>query len=252
MRPGVIDLSDRSAVVTGAASGLGAAIAGGLAAVGARVLLVDRDGPDLERTAARIAADGACCRTLLLDVTDEGAERRVVDEAVAAFGSLKILVPAAGIHHLSPFGDYPIEAFDRQWRINVRAPFLLAQAALPHLRPGGSIIFIASIAGAVGFPNLSGYTATKGAVWGLTRALAGELAGQGVRVNAIAPGTFNTPINAEMLSDATFRQAVVGAIPAGRLGEPEDIVLPALFLASDGARHVHGVILTVDGGFTAM
>ena len=251
--PGLIDLSGRGADVTGAGSGLGAAIAGGLAGAGAGVLLVDRDAAGLERTAARIsAADGGSCRLLALDVTDEGAEARIVAEAVAAFGSLKILVPAAGIHHLAPFGEYPAEAFDRQWRINVRAPFLLAQAALPHLCPGGSIIFIASIAGAVGFPNLSGYTATKGAIWGLTRALAGELAGQGVRVNAIAPGTFNTPINDEMLSDATLRQAVIGAIPAGRLGEPEDIVLPALFLASDGARHVHGVILTVDGGFTAM
>jgi glucose 1-dehydrogenase len=219
---------------------------------GAAVVLADLDGAGLARTAERIGPRGGRSRTLVVDVTEERAAQRIVELALEAFGRLDIVVPAAGIAYLSSFEEYPTEQLDRQWAVNVRAPFLLAQAALPHLRGHGSIVFIASIAGAVGFPRLSAYTASKGAIWGLTRALAGELASEGVRVNAIAPGTFDTPQNTEMLADEAFKRALIEAIPAKRLGEVEDIVLPALFLASDGARHVHGVVLTVDGGFTAM
>jgi NAD(P)-dependent dehydrogenase (short-subunit alcohol dehydrogenase family) len=249
-----IDLTQKPAVIVGGASGLGAAVAGGMSAAGAPLVLVDLDGEKLASTENQIAQAGGACRSLTLDVTDDSAPQRIVDLALREFGSLKILVLSAGIHNQAPFESMTREDFERVFAVNVRAPYFISQAALPHLSPGGSLIFIGSTGAIAAIPGgFSAYCATKGAIHSLVRALAVELAARGVRVNAIVPGAFDTPINAGVFSaDPELAQAIVETTPLKRMGKPEDIVAPALFLASDGARHVHGATLVVDGGFTVV
>jgi NAD(P)-dependent dehydrogenase (short-subunit alcohol dehydrogenase family) len=146
------------------------------------------------------------------------------------------------------------EAFERVFAVNVRAPYFIAQAAVSDLSPGGSMIFIGSTGAIAAIPGgFSAYCATKGAIHSLVRALAVELAQRSIRVNALVPGAFDTPINERLFAtDPGLVQAIVSTTPLRRLGNPEDIVAPALFLASDGARHVHGAMLIVDGGFTVI
>lgn len=247
---GGVTLEGKVAAITGGGSGLGAAIAGGFVREGARVVLADRDADAVARVAAPL---GDACRTIALDVTDADAPERVVGLARSAFGRLDVVVPAAGIHGRAPVAEITPEGFDRTFAVNVRAPFLLVQAALPLLEGGGAVIFIGSTAATAAMPGgFSAYCSTKGAVRSLVRALAVELAPLGVRVNEIAPGAFDTPINAAFLADPAEKAAIVETTPLKRLGQPEDIVAPAVFLASDAARHVHGATLVVDGGFTVV
>lgn len=237
-----------TAVVTGAGSGIGAASAVALAARGARVVLVDRDETGLAATAAHLPAS----RALALDVTEADGPARIVREALEAFGSLDVLVHAAGIYEPLPYAETPLESLDRQWRVNARAPFALTQAALPHLRGGGRVVFVSSIAGRVGFPDSTAYCATKGAVELLTRALALELAAEGVRVNAVAPGTTRTGMTARTFAASPgLEESLAGQTPARRIADPEEIAAAVAFLASDEASYVHGATLVVDGGWTA-
>lgn len=189
---GGVTLEGKVAAITGGGSGLGAAIAGGFVREGARVVLADRDADAVARVAAPL---GDACRTIALDVTDADAPERVVGLARSAFGRLDVVVPAAGIHGRAPVAEITPEGFDRTFAVNVRAPFLLVQAALPLLEGGGAVIFIGSTAATAAMPGgFSAYCSTKGAVRSLVRALAVELAPLGVRVNEIAPGAFDTPI----------------------------------------------------------
>ena len=254
IRRDAADLTGKTAVVTGGASGLGAAIAAGMAAAGARVLLVDRNAVGLEDVAGQIAADGGVCSRLELDVADPAAPARIVEVAVEQFASLDVLVLCAGIHEQAGFEAMSRESFEHVFAVNVQAPYFLTQAALPQLRRGGTIIFIGSTAAQAAIPGgFSAYCATKGAIHSLVRALAVELAAEGVRVNEIAPGAFDTPINAgAFAAEGDLAGEIVNGTPLRRLGRPEDIVAPALFLASDGARHVHGATIVVDGGFTVL
>jgi NAD(P)-dependent dehydrogenase (short-subunit alcohol dehydrogenase family) len=250
---GGVDLTDKTAVVTGAASGLGAAIAVGMASAGAGVLLVDRDADGLMQVADRIGPRGGACRPLQIDVAEAGAPSRIVQLAIDQFGSLDILVLCAGIHEQASFDSMSRSGFARVFAVNVESAYFLAQAALPHLERGGVIIFIGSTAAEAIPGGFSAYCATKGAIHSLTRALAAELAGHGVRVNEIAPGAFDTPINAQAFAaEGDLAGSIVERTPLRRLGHPDDIVAPALFLASDGARHVHGATIVVDGGFTTL
>jgi NAD(P)-dependent dehydrogenase (short-subunit alcohol dehydrogenase family) len=168
-----------------------------------------------------------------------------------AFGRLDAVVHAAGIFEPVPFAEAPAESFDRQWRTNVRAPYLITQAALPHLGAGSSVVFISSIAGHVGFPNSTAYCATKGALELLTRALAMELSPRGIRVNCIAPGNVHTPMNADLRALPGYEDACNELTPAGRFGEPEEIAAAVRFFLSDAASYVHGASLLVDGGWAA-
>jgi len=164
------------------------------------------------------------------DGSEESADR-IVAAALEAFGRIDSLVHSAGIFWPKPLGEAPLEDFDMQWRVNVRAPYALTKAALPHLGPDSSVIFVSSIAGQVAFPNSAAYCATKGAVEQLTKALAVELSPQGIRVNCIAPGNIRTPMNEEMLKDPDYEQMYLDGTPYGRVGvvEDDDRVLAAHF-----------------------
>jgi NAD(P)-dependent dehydrogenase (short-subunit alcohol dehydrogenase family) len=244
-------LAGKCALVTGASSGIGAAIARAMAQAGAGVVLVGRDLERLDACATAIEAVGGRAASVAVDLCDDTAPARIVDAAVERFGALDVVVHSAGIFEPAPFEQSTLESFDRQMDLNVRAPFALTQAALPHLRGGGVVLFISSIAGHAAFPNSAAYCATKGAVELMTRALAVELAPQGIRVNALAPGNIRTPMNEHMLESAEYEASMVERTPFGRVGLVEDIAPVAVFMASDAARYVHGASLLVDGGWAA-
>jgi NAD(P)-dependent dehydrogenase (short-subunit alcohol dehydrogenase family) len=246
-----ITLAGKAAIVTGASSGIGAAIAAELAQHGADVALIGRDSERLAGTAEAVEAHGRIAIRVEGDLTTDGTPARLVAEAVDRLGKLDILVNAAGVFELAPFEE-SLEALDRQWATNVRAPFAVTCAAIPHLRKTkGSVLFMSSIAGHVGFATASGYCATKGAIENLVRCLAVEEAPNGVNVNAIAPGNVRTAMNADLLSNDDYEQAMLAATPAGRIGLVDDIAPAAAFLVSDVAEYITGASLVIDGGWTA-
>jgi NAD(P)-dependent dehydrogenase (short-subunit alcohol dehydrogenase family) len=240
-------LEGKVAVVTGASSGIGTAIAQALSEAGARVVLTGRD-PERLRLCAEPCGEH---RVVVADLADDEAPARIVEETIDAFGALNVLVHSAGIFWPKPFAEAPLEDFDRQFRVNVRAPYALTQAALPHLEPDGSVIFVSSIAGHVGFPSSTAYCGTKGAIELITKALAMELAPLGIRVNAIAPGNIHTPMNAEFFQSRDYERTMIERTPYGRVGVVEDVAPVAVFLASDAARYIHGESILVDGGWAA-
>ena len=206
------------------------------------------------RDAGRLAACAERCGTshiVAVDLTAADASQRVVDETIEAFGALTTLLHMAGVFLPAPLAEAPLEDFDEQWRVNVRAPYALTKAALPRLAPDSSVIFVSSIAGQVAFTNSAAYCATKGAIEQLTKALAVELAPARIRVNAIAPGNIRTPMNEELLKDPAYEQMYLDwdSVRPGRL--VEDVAPLAVFLASDAARYIHGESILVDGGWAA-
>jgi NAD(P)-dependent dehydrogenase (short-subunit alcohol dehydrogenase family) len=244
-RAGVLD--GTVAIVTGASSGIGFAIAEAMSAAGAKVVLVGRDKERLERCAERCAEHLVAA----VDLTTDRAPDLIVERAMDRFGAIDSIVHSAGVFWPKPFGEAPLEDFDYHWQLNVRTPYALTQAALPHLRRGSSVIFVSSIAGRVALPNSAAYCATKGAVEQLTKALAVELAPHGIRVNAIAPGNIRTPMNEELLRDPNYEQMYLDGTPYGRVGVVDDIAPLAVFLASDAAGYIHGESILVDGGWAA-
>jgi NAD(P)-dependent dehydrogenase (short-subunit alcohol dehydrogenase family) len=246
-----LSLSDKTLVVTGGSSGIGAGIARAAARAGARTVLVGRNQDRLDLVADEIGDIGGDCRALSIDLLQDDAPARVVAMALEEFGSIDVLVPAAGVFEPQPFDRTTLESFDRTWHLNVRVPFALAQAAAPHLDDGGVIVFVSSIDGHVGFASDSAYGPSKAAVDGLTRALSIELAKRGTRVVGVAPGFTETPMNEALRSDPAFVEKATAEIPAGRLATVEDIAAAVVFLASDAAGYTHGAILCVDGGYPA-
>jgi NAD(P)-dependent dehydrogenase (short-subunit alcohol dehydrogenase family) len=243
----VSHLDDKVAIVTGASSGIGFAIAEAMSQAGAKLVLVGRDEERLGRCAERCAEHVV----VAVDLATERASDSIVERAIERFGAIDSIVHSAGVFWPKPFGEAPLEELDYHWHVNVRTPYALTQAALPHLRRGSSVIFVSSIAGRVAFPNSAAYCATKGAVEQLTKALAVELAPQGIRVNAIAPGNIRTPMNEELLKDPDYEQMYLDGTPYGRVGVVDDIAPLAVFLASDAAAYIHGESILVDGGWAA-
>ncbi len=244
-------LDGRVALITGAASGLGRAIAVGFAEAGARVRCVDRDAEGNDEVVRSI---GEAADAFTADVTDPEALAAAVDGLVAEAGRIDVLVNSAGIGGRSPAVDYPEDLWDSVMEINLRGTYLACRAAGRHMvaAGSGSIINIASVGGLAGFPGSLGYQASKGGVVALTRTLAIEWAPQGVRVNAIAPSQFESAIVlAQWEREPAMQADWESRTPLGRIGQPDEIVGPAVFLASDAAAMVTGHILAVDGGYLA-
>ena len=241
-------LDGKVAVVTGASSGIGYRRRRGDVGGGSE----GRARRPRRGTAAPLRRGPAERRTWWRSTSSlDEAPARIVSETLSAFGALDSIVHSAGIFWPNPLAEAPLEDFDRQWQVNVRAPYALTQAALPHLKPDSSVTFVSSIAGQVAFPNSAAYCATKGAIEQLTKALAVELSPRGVRVNAIAPGNIRTPMNEELLKSKEYEQMYLDGTPYGRVGVVEDIAPLAVFLASDAARYIHGESILVDGGWAA-
>jgi NAD(P)-dependent dehydrogenase (short-subunit alcohol dehydrogenase family) len=240
-----VSVHARTAVVTGASSGIGAATATRLAADGARVVLVGRDPGRLE--SVRTAIDGETI-VVPVDLSDESAHEHIVSRAREAFGSIDVLVHSAGIYTRGALESASLSDLDLQWRVNVRAPYALTQAALPDLIPGGTVVFVTSRAKA-GMPDRAAYSATKAAADAMMRSLALELAPRGVRVNAVAPGFIATPMNEALRQDGAMVRHIESLTPAGRLGRAEEVAAAIAWLASGEAGYVHGQSLGVDGGY---
>lgn len=245
-------LAGHLAVVTGAAQGNGKAIAFGLAQAGARVVLADINEGEVLQTKAELEASGANVWAFQWDVTDPARARAVAEQVGDVAGDVSILVNNAGVLLRSLLGSPgDAEAWHRTLAVNVDGPFFAVTAFLDQLkRRRGCIINVASIQSYVAsIRNAVGYTASKGAIMQLTKALAFELAPFGVRVNAVAPGFIETPMNQASRDDPERMAQVIGHIPMQRIGQPHDLAGPTVFLASELAAYVTGIVLPVDGGF---
>lgn len=249
----IFSLSGKSAIVTGASRGIGRAIALGFAAAGADVAVAARSEGDLETLAKDIDRLGRRAVVVPTDVTQRDALENLVETTVKELGKLDILVNnAGGSNFMAPLVSLRPSGWDKLRTLNLDSVFhatqLAAQAMVDH---GGSIIQIASVAGVQGAQGLSPYSAAKGGVRLFTQAVAKELAGSNVRVNSIAPGWIDTPLNDWMTKDEATLKYAESMIPMGRIGTADEIVGAAIYLASDASSFVTGTTLVVDGGQTA-
>jgi NAD(P)-dependent dehydrogenase (short-subunit alcohol dehydrogenase family) len=241
---------DRYAVVTGAASGIGAAISTALLADGATVLAIDVDEPGLEALAA--AGEGRL-EPWVADVSDEDAVSVALGEA-SATRPIDHLFNVAGIGSTTDAPDTSAQVWDRVLAVNARGTFLCCKHAIPSMiaAGGGSIVNIASVAGLVGLPDRAAYCASKGAVIALTRAMAVDHVAQGIRVNCICPGTIDSPWVRRLVAEAgESLDALRSRQPMGRLGRPAEVAAAAIYLAGDEASFATGSVMTLDGGLTA-
>ena len=245
----LFDLTGRTALVTGGSSGIGLAIGAALGKAGARVILAARRAAELDAAVDDLQRDGITAAALVSDLAASGAAEALAREA----GAVDILVNAAGINLRQPFGEVSAEAFDLHMAVHVRAPFLLTRDLAPGMaeRGWGRILNIASLQSFRAFPNSAPYGAAKGAVAQLTRATAEAWSRHGITCNAIAPGFFPTALTKAVFEDEARANANAAQTAIGRNGRLEDLVGPAVFLASDASAYVTGQILPVDGGFTA-
>ena len=247
----MFNLEGLVAVVTGATRGIGRGIATALAGGGADIVAVGRHPADA--LARDVESLGRRCHAVAADLADPAQVETVIPRAVAAAGRVDILVNNAGIATRGPALDVPAEAWHRVLQVNLHAVFRLCQTAAREMLPRrrGKIINVASLMSFEGGILVSPYTASKGAVGQLTKALANEWASQGINVNAIAPGYIATDLTRPLQEDTTRNPAILARIPAGRWGRPEDLGGAAVFLASRASDYVHGTLLAVDGGWLA-
>lgn len=240
----------RVVLVTGAGSGIGAAMARRFAAEGARMAVCDLDGDALTRLRADLDADTWLADTV--DVADPGAMQGFVDGVVDAFGQLDVLVNNAGVGCFGHIDEVTPEAWQNTFAVNVDGVFHGCRAALDHLRASrGCIVTTASISGLAADPGLVAYNAAKAAVVNITRTLAVDHAADGIRANCVCPGGVATPMVAAHTRDDGIMDEYARTVPLARLGTPEEIAAAAAFLASDDASYITGITLVVDGGVTA-
>lgn len=250
---GLFDLSERCAIVTGGSKGLGLAMAAGLASAGASVMLVSRNPPQAQQSARELQEIyGIRAYGFAADVTIESEVKNMISGALSYFKRIDILINSAGINIRGPIDQLTIDQFNAVIRTNVNGTWLCSREVVPHLKEQrhGRIINLASTLGVVGLENRTPYTASKGAVVQMTRALGLELAPFGINVNAICPGPFLTEMN-EPIADTPEGDRVIDAVALKRWGRLEEIQGAAIFLASDAASFMVGSLVTVDGGWTA-
>ena len=248
----LFNLKGKRALITGSSQGIGFALARGLNQAGANIILNGRNKEKLEIAAKKLSDKGEI-HQLCFDVTDHKETKDVIDNYENKFGAIDILINNAGMQHRTPLEDFPPEMFEQLLRTNVSSVFNVSQAIVKHMikRGSGKIINIASAQTLLARPGIAPYTATKGAVGNLTKGMATDWAKYGLQCNAIAPGYFDTPLNAALVSDKEFTSWLEMRTPAGRWGEVEELVGACIFLSSSASNFVNGHTLYVDGGITA-
>jgi gluconate 5-dehydrogenase len=250
----LFDLTDRIALVTGASQGIGFALARGLAAAGATVVLNGRDAAKLNAAETILRGEGHQVHAMAFDVTDRDAVGAGVAAIERAIGPIRILVNNAGIQRRMKLEDFPEDAWREIMRTNLDSVFHVAQAVARYMLPrrSGKIINICSVQSELGRATIAPYAASKGAVKMLTKGMCAEWARHNIQVNGLAPGYFATPLNQALVEDPAFSEWLCKRTPAGRWGEVGELAGAAIFLASSGADFVNGQILYVDGGLTSV
>ncbi len=254
MKKDLFSLKGKRALVTGSSQGIGLAIAEGLAAAGAVVVLNGRDVPKLQAASAHLKGLGYEVHSACFDVTDEAATTSAVAKIIAEQGAIDILFNNAGMQFRTTLEDYPLEKWRELMRVNVDSAFIVGKAVAKHMiaRKQGKIINICSVQSELGRPSIAPYTATKGAIKMLTKGMCADWAKHNIQVNAIGPGYFKTPLNQALVDNPEFSSWLEKRTPAGRWGHVDELIGAAVFLASDASSFVNGHILYVDGGITSV
>ena len=249
----LFSLAGSRALITGSSQGIGLALAAGMGVAGAEIVLNGRDTAKLEAAASALSARGITTHTLAFDATDHDGVRAAVDGFEDTTGAIDILINNAGMQHRTPLEDFPADAFERLLQTNVASVFHVGQACARHMigRGAGKIINIASVQTALARPGIAPYTATKGAVANLTKGMATDWARLGLNCNAIAPGYFDTPLNAALVSDPALSYWLETPTPAGRWCLSAGLVASSLFLFSSPASFVIGHRFYLDVGLTS-
>jgi 3-oxoacyl-[acyl-carrier protein] reductase len=245
-----MNASRRTALVTGGARGIGAAIVRSLVGDGLAVAIVDREGSAARSLAAELEGGGHATMAIEADIADPGLARRSIDQTLQAWGRLDVLVNNAGVLRLGPLAELADESWEEVLAVNLTAPLVLSRHAAPYLAAGGTgaIVNITSIAADRGVAGAASYCASNGGLQSLTLALAVELAPTGVRVNAVAPHGIETDMTAAGHADPEIADRVLAGIPLSRFGEPSDVAAAVSYLSGDRARFVTGVTIPVQGG----
>lgn len=249
----LFNLTGKTALITGSSQGIGYALAKGLAQAGAAIVLNGRDEEKLAGAARTLRTEGATVHELPFDATDHALVASQINGFEEGTGSIDILVNNAGMQHRTPLEDFDPVMFEKLLATNISSVFNVGQSVAKHMigRGAGKIINIASVQTAMARPGIAPYTATKGAVGNLTKGMSTDWAKHGLQVNAIAPGYFDTPLNAALVADPEFTAWLEKRTPAGRWGEIEELVGACVFLSSAASSFVNGHTLYVDGGITA-
>ena len=248
----LFDLNGKTALITGSSQGIGYALANGLAEAGSDIILNGRNIKKLKRSVESINTKQMIFQ-LCFDVTDYEQVRQSIDKFEKEIRPIDILINNAGMQFRTPLEDFPPEKFEELMKTNVSSVFNVSQVVAKHMikRGQGKIINIASVQTSLARPGIAPYTATKGAVGNITKGMATDWAKYGIQCNAIAPGYFDTPLNAALVSDNEFTAWLKKRTPAGRWGEVHELVGAGIFLSSEASNFVNGHTLYVDGGITS-
>tara|TARA_B000000475_G_C15955581_1_gene430636 strand:+ start:361 stop:1131 length:771 start_codon:yes stop_codon:yes gene_type:complete len=248
----LFNLKGKKTLITGSSQGIGYALAKGLDAAGAEIILNGRNKDKLDQAAKSLTPKHNLYQ-LSFDVTDQNDTNKAINKFENEIGPIEILINNAGMQYRTPLEDFPADMFEQLLKTNISSVFNVSQAVARHMikRSSGKIINIASVQTSLARPGIAPYTATKGAVGNLTKGMATDWAKYGLQCNAIAPGYFDTPLNAALVSDKDFTAWLEKRTPAGRWGEVEELVGASIFLSSNASNFVNGHTLYVDGGITA-